>query len=199
MSGYTHQAKATREFGIEFRSKLEASWAYALNAMRPAIPWDYVDSPWHDFVLHMPGADWRLEIKPVGNEFVLPAIERMPADETVFVVQGEPGAVEDASVKTAANVLCIWRVSEAFVCSRWDKLECSLLQEMWYATHAWPVRQNEFIRLEKPAEVLRSDAEMKRRVNELRERPRVKAFREQLERERQTLQPPQKFYNPNLD
>lgn len=83
MATYTHQGAATVAFGIEFRSKLEAEWAYWLTEQN--IKWDYVDSPWHDFRIgdgYMP-----FEVKPQSIEFLRDALDRIPAsDESLFVI-----------------------------------------------------------------------------------------------------------------
>jgi len=67
---YEYQAKATRQFGIEFRSKLEAQWAYEMTKKK--IEWEYADSPWHDFKC----GKKHVEIKPKHPDFMIKAAER---------------------------------------------------------------------------------------------------------------------------
>ena len=70
MNAYKYQAKATRAFGIEFRSKLEAQWAYRFTEDR--IEWEYADCEWYDFAID----GCHIEIKPKGIDFALIAIKR---------------------------------------------------------------------------------------------------------------------------
>lgn len=71
MATYQYQAKATEEFGVEFRSKLEAQWAYALTDK--GIPWEYADSSWFDFTVR---DNFQVEVKPLGAKFLEQAIRR---------------------------------------------------------------------------------------------------------------------------
>ena len=87
-NAYFCQGNATEKFGIEFRSKLEAEWAYEID--RQFKEWDYVDSPWHDFLAEkIP-----IEIKPVGRKFFDLALSRVSeyADDwqPFLLCQGSP-------------------------------------------------------------------------------------------------------------
>lgn len=86
-SGYTHQAKATKQFGIEFRSKLEAQWAYYFNDQ--GVDWDYADSPWFDFTIE----GTRVEVKPDALNMFFDAIARVPYGSTCVVCLGSPPGV----------------------------------------------------------------------------------------------------------
>lgn len=98
MSDYLYQAQATRDFGIEFRSKLEAQWAYAFDHIKGAL-WDYTDGAWHDFSLDLEDAilpvnplirQVLIEIKPVGEKFLGAAVKRIPVGQSLIIIQGEP-------------------------------------------------------------------------------------------------------------
>lgn len=142
MGLYTHQAKATKLFGVEFRSKLEATWAYALADMRmhdKPLEWDYVDSPWHDFVLHCPWGKAYIEIKPAGKQFLCQALLRMPVGETLFVFQGEPTDVDEY---WSSNVItCAKRCDEEDYFDVRCHLDICWLEKMALsvATPHWPV------------------------------------------------------------
>jgi hypothetical protein len=68
---YKSQGIATEKFGIVFRSKLEAKWAYEFNNSKTA--WEYADFPWYDFLLE---EGWHVEIKPIGIDFLESALKR---------------------------------------------------------------------------------------------------------------------------
>ena len=94
MAKYTHQAKATKAFGVEFRSKLEAQWAYEFtNIGGPFSNWSYADSSWHDFKLD---DNKHVEIKPLGYGFMLDALSRAWGykgqwlDDTMVFLLGNP-------------------------------------------------------------------------------------------------------------
>jgi hypothetical protein len=144
MSEYKYQAKATREFGIEFRSKLEATWAYALAKLKhrdeTPLRWDYVDSPWHDFVLHLSWGDAKVEIKPVGDPFMYEAILRMPDDEVLFIAQGQPGKVSGFWVEGVWPI-CVHRFGKlAFLINAASVHEFRLdhMEAMSHAARGWP-------------------------------------------------------------
>lgn len=138
-SDYTHQAAATKKFGIVFRSKLEAAWAYAFSELKD-VNWDYVDSPWHDFVIHAPWGEARIEVKPIGEQFFLQAIERIPIGETLFIVQGEPVSNGESYVQSEADVRCVLRRDDEYLlAASWDCFEPTVLQAMWFAAHSSPI------------------------------------------------------------
>jgi len=99
---YVSQGIATKAFGVTFRSKLEAQWAYYLTENK--LPWDYADSEWHDFLLE---GCCHLEVKPRGLDFLLDALERAWPhkdawhDKTMLFVLGEP----ESSVWCVVQVL----------------------------------------------------------------------------------------------
>lgn len=92
MAKYVSQGIATDAFGIVFRSKLEAQWAYEFT--KNSQQWEYADSPWHDFVLD---SECHLEIKPLGFGFVEDAIKRAWPfrgewhEQAMMFVSGRPG------------------------------------------------------------------------------------------------------------
>lgn len=94
---YKHQAKATKEFGITFRSQLEAKWAYYFHA--GGYEWDYADHPWYDFTVFFDDMEVQVEIKPSGYEYWEQAIvrafkHRAKWKNNKFVtILGEPGAM----------------------------------------------------------------------------------------------------------
>lgn len=140
MSEYKYQAKATKEFGVTFRSKLEATWAYAIKELKE-VEWDYVDSDWHDFVIHAPWGDARVEVKPVGSGFWKEAVKRIPDKETLFIVQGEPaGERLDWSIETQCPVSCIYRTSESISTVAWSCFDIAMLEAMWHGARSWPIR-----------------------------------------------------------
>lgn len=89
---YTHQAKATRAFGIEFRSKLEAQWAYELERLYPG-EWSYADQSAIDFTVSTPEGCIPIEVKPKGDSFMEQAIlraEKLLRSEYFVLLCGEP-------------------------------------------------------------------------------------------------------------
>ena len=68
---YKSQGHATLAFGVTFRSKLEAMWAYEFTSKK--TEWVYTDSPWNDFILE---GCIHVEIKPRGVDFFEQALER---------------------------------------------------------------------------------------------------------------------------
>lgn len=80
---YSYQAKATRAFGVTFRSKLEAMWAY--EYARGKQEWEYVDASWFDF--RVGGVP--VEIKPQIAEFVEDAISRAWPHRSEWTPVGE--------------------------------------------------------------------------------------------------------------
>lgn len=137
---YHHQAKATAEFGIEFRSKLEASWAYAINGL--GVPWEYVDGEWFDFSLELPWSIIHLEVKPIGATFFLEAVKRIPAGETLYVLQGEPRrSASPQTIALNAPIRCVYRHEPSSVIwSQVDMLVIRWLEAMWHSTRSWPAR-----------------------------------------------------------
>jgi hypothetical protein len=87
---YLYQAQATRAFGVEFRSKLEAQYAYWFQEME--LEWSYSDSPWHDFIVN----GIYVEIKPFCQGALDSAAARMPLDKQMIVFCGSP---QDTSKK----------------------------------------------------------------------------------------------------
>ncbi len=83
-SGYKFQGKATTEFGIEFRSKLESQWAYYFQSR--GLDWNYADHAWYDFVVN----GIKIEVKPYAEGMLFRAAERVPKDEILVVVFGHP-------------------------------------------------------------------------------------------------------------
>jgi len=81
-SGYKFQAKATTEFGIEFRSKLEAQWAYYFQSR--GLDWQYADHAWYDFTVN----EIKIEVKPYAEGMLHRAAERIPNGDIVVVVFG---------------------------------------------------------------------------------------------------------------
>ena len=87
---YISQGIATRAFGVTFRSKLEATWAYHFTEKKHT--WEYADSPWHDFTIK----GCHIEIKPLGLDFLIDAVARAwPyrsewVDRTMAIFLGEP-------------------------------------------------------------------------------------------------------------
>jgi len=85
MSVYKFQAKATDELGCEFRSKLEAQWAYYFNSR--GLDWAYADKSYYDFEVN----GIKIEVKPRAEGMLLNAVKRIPQDKTVVVcVFGHP-------------------------------------------------------------------------------------------------------------
>lgn len=84
MSAYVFQAEATREFGIEFRSKLEAQWAYEFA--RQGWNWEYTDASWHDFSVN----EVFIEIKPDHPALINQAIARVPGGSCWMLIAGDP-------------------------------------------------------------------------------------------------------------
>lgn len=83
-SGYKFQAKATTEFGIEFRSKLEAQWAYYFQSR--GLDWQYADHAWYDFIVN----GINIEVKPYAEGMLFRAAERVPENEILVIVFGYP-------------------------------------------------------------------------------------------------------------
>jgi len=87
LSEYQYQAKATRRFGITFRSKLEAEWAYQFTEW--GLDWTYADHAWYDFTID----GYLIEIKPLDRRFFYQALTRV-ADNSdqrfLFVICGSP-------------------------------------------------------------------------------------------------------------
>lgn len=98
-SGYKFQAKATTEFGIEFRSKLEAQWAYYFQSR--GLDWQYADHAWYDFVVN----GIKIEVKPYAEGMLHRAAERVPFREIVVVVFGSPplGTKEGVAISVFKN------------------------------------------------------------------------------------------------
>jgi len=88
---YTHQAQATRAFGVEFRSKLEAQYAYWFQEM--GLEWSYSDSPWHDFIVN----GIHVEIKPFCHGALDSAADRMPHEEKMLILLGSPPDIKTKS------------------------------------------------------------------------------------------------------
>ncbi len=75
--------------GINFRSRLEVSWAKFFSYKKS--DWSYVDAAWYDFGVDM----HRVEIKPFGREFLDQALLRAIENEwqgELIVLQGPPEA-----------------------------------------------------------------------------------------------------------
>ena len=139
MNHYEYQAKATKRFGITFRSKLEAQWAYALSALTE-VKWDYVDSDWHDFVIRAPWGDAHLEIKPEGPQFWSDAVLRIPLGASAFVIQGEPLESFDWTVETGAPICCVYHgTPNHYATVSWRCLQIQVLQPMWHGARSYPV------------------------------------------------------------
>jgi hypothetical protein len=94
MDGYTHQAKATKKFGITFRSKLEAQWAYFFDSC--GDDWNYVDSPWHDFVV----SGLLVEVKPNSKSLFDIALHRAIENgwtDRLIIAMGAPDCDYDVT------------------------------------------------------------------------------------------------------
>ena len=126
MATYKYQGKATEEFGIHFRSKLEASWAYALNDRQPRLQWEYMDGAWRDFTIVRPWGLMNLEIKPIGPEFAIEAALRVPEGEVLFIARGEPVFSEDRS-QLCNRTTCVHRHEGVLYTTTFD----------WFIPETW--------------------------------------------------------------
>ena len=95
MSGYKFQAKATTEFGVEFRSKLEAQWAYHFQSRE--LEWQYADHPWYDFTVN----GIKIEIKPLAENMLLNAAKRIPEGEIICCLFGMPPTIQFSERNTS--------------------------------------------------------------------------------------------------
>jgi len=84
-NGYRNQGAATSKFGVNFRSRLEAEWAYWLDLQK--CDWTYSDHECFDFVIE----GTKVEIKPLSIHLISEAIRRsVKVKETILVVAGNP-------------------------------------------------------------------------------------------------------------
>lgn len=151
MSGiYKHQAQATEKFGITFRSKLEATWAFAFSEMKmhdKPILWDYVDNEWYDFVIHAPWGDAMIEIKPCGPEFVKQAIERMPDGATLMILQGEPRSVGENWAELREHFICALRHGNSASLAKYPSFDICWLEGATHAVRAFPFYDPDVIKI----------------------------------------------------
>lgn len=110
---YTHQAQATRAFGVEFRSKLEAQYAYWFQEM--GLEWSYSDSPWHDFNVN----GINVEIKPFCQGALDSAANRMPLEKNMLILLGSPPDFKTKSFPYADwACFTVWKTPPI---SQWEK------------------------------------------------------------------------------
>lgn len=150
---YKCKAKATKDFGITFRSQLEAKWAYALTeAINKGLlgSWEYVDDDWRDFVYECREHDYRIniEIKPFGPAFLDQAVDRFvwneeinrKEDDHLFIVMGEPTAQGTEWIKCDLVVCVGFDNKSEWMFTCFDELNFSLVKEMRkVALHRWSI------------------------------------------------------------